>query len=122
MSDARQAIEQEVKDTIVQTLRDEKLDTALTISQVLVRSITPADTVVDSANSLVRAKNAYKQKEIEVQTAKQEAERIAVLNANKGAIDYMLATAQVTIANAVAEGKVQTILIPHDMNMFSMSK
>jgi hypothetical protein len=122
MSDARQAIEQEVKDTIVQTLRDEKLDTALTISQVLVRSITPADTVVDSANSLVRAKNAYKQKEIEVQTAKQEAERIAVLNANKGAIDYMLATAQVTIAEAVRDGKVQTILIPHDMNMFSMSK
>jgi hypothetical protein len=78
--------------------------------------------VVDSANSLVRAKNAYKQKEIEVQTAKQEAERIAVLNANKGAIDYMLATAQVTIAEAVRDGKVQTILIPHDMTMFSMSK
>lgn len=122
MNDARQSIEQEVKDILVQTLHEENLDTSLTISQVLVRSITPADTVVDSANSLVRAKNTYKQKEIEVQTAKQEAERIAVLNSNKGAIDYMLASAQVTIAEAVRDGKVQTILIPHDMNMFAMSK
>lgn len=122
MNDARQAIEQEVKDILVQTLHEENLDTSLTISQVLVRSITPADTIVESANALVRSKNQYKQKEIEVQTAKQEAERIAVLNANKGAIDYMLAMSQVTIAEAVRDGKVQTILIPHNMNMFSMAK
>ena len=121
MNDARQAIEQEVKDILVQTLQEENLDTSLTISQVLVRSMTPADTIVDSANLLVRAKNTYKQKEIEVQTAKQEAERIAVLNSNKGAIDYMLASAQVTIAEAIANGKVNsTIILPHGMNMFSM--
>jgi hypothetical protein len=112
MNDARQAIEQEVKDILVQTLQEEKLADAVTISQVLVRSIVPADTVVESANNLVKAKNAYKQKEIEVQTAKQEAERIAVLNSNKGAVEYMNAMAMMNISEGIKEGKVNTIIVP----------
>jgi regulator of protease activity HflC (stomatin/prohibitin superfamily) len=114
MNDARQVIEQEVKLTLVKTLTDEHLDNAITISQVLVRSITPADSIVESANNLVKAKNAYKQKEIEVQTAKQEADRIAALNQNKGAIDYMNAMALVNISEAIKDGKVQSIVVPYD--------
>lgn len=120
MNDARPAIEQEVKELIVKTLDEEHLATDLTISQVMVKSIIPADTVVQSANELVRAKNTYKQKEIEVQTAKQEAERIAVLNSNKGAVEYMQAMAMMNISEGVKEGKVQTILIPHGMNVLNM--
>lgn len=114
MNDNRQAIEQEVKELMMKSLADEKLDTSVTITQVLVRVIMPADSVVESANELVKAKNEYKQKEVEVQTAKKEAERIAALNANKGAIEYMAAMANMRIADAIANGKVNTIVIPLD--------
>lgn len=114
MNDNRQAIETEVKELMVRSLADENLDGAVMISQVLVRVILPADSVVASANELVRAKNEYKQKEVEVQTAKKEAERIAALNANKGAIEYMSAMANMKIAEAIANGKVNTIVIPMD--------
>ncbi len=114
MNDNRQAIEMEVKELMMKSLADEKLDNSVTITQVLVRVIMPADSVVDSANQLVRAKNEYKQKEVEVQTAKKEAERIAALNANKGAIEYMAAMANMRIADAIANGKVNTIVIPLD--------
>jgi regulator of protease activity HflC (stomatin/prohibitin superfamily) len=114
MNDNRQAIEMEVKELMMKSLADEKLDTSVMITQVLVRVIMPADSVVESANELVRAKNEYKQKEVEVQTAKKEAERIAALNANKGAIEYMAAMANMRIADAIANGKVNTIVIPLD--------
>jgi hypothetical protein len=55
-----------------------------------------------------------KQKEVEVKTAKLEAERIAALNANAGATKYMEATALVTLAEAVKAGRVQTIVVPYD--------
>ena len=114
MNDHRQDIEQEIKATLLKTLSDEHLDQSLTISQVLVRAIVPADSVVASANNLVTAKNAYKQKEVEVQTAEQEAKRIAALNQNKGAIEYMNAMAMVNISEAIKEGKVQSIVVPFD--------
>lgn len=114
MNDNRQNIEMEVKELMIRSLADEKLDGMVTISQVLVRVILPADSVVASANELVRAKNEFKQKEVEVQTAKKEAERIAALNANKGAIEYMGAMANLKIAEAIANGHVNTIVVPMD--------
>jgi regulator of protease activity HflC (stomatin/prohibitin superfamily) len=114
MADNRAEIEQKVRNEIVRQLRAEKLDTSVNVSQVLVRAITPADSIVASANALVRAQNENKQKSVEVQTAKLEAERIAALNANAGATKYMEATAIVTIAEAVKEGKVKTIVSPYD--------
>lgn len=114
MSDGRQLIEQEVKQTLVKTIADEKLTDSITIGQVLIRSITPADSVVQSANELVRSKNLYKQKEIEVQTARQEAERISVLNSNKGAVEYMSAMAMMNISEGIKDGKVNTIVVPFD--------
>lgn len=114
MNDHRQDIELEVKQTLVKTLQDEHLENSLTINQVLIRSIIPADSIVNSANELVKAKNSYKQKEIEVQTAKQEAERIAALNQNKGAIEYMNAMALVNISEAIKDGRVSSIVVPYD--------
>ena len=70
--------------------------------------------IVAPANELVRAQNELKTKEVEVQTAKKEAERIAALNANSGAIGYMNAMANLKIAEGVAEGKVHTIVVPYD--------
>jgi hypothetical protein len=114
MADSRAEIEMKIRDEIVKQLEAEKLANSIMISQILVRQILPADTIVNSANALVKAQNEMKQKEVEVRTAKLEAERIAALNANAGATKYMEATAIVTIAEAVKEGKVKTIVVPYD--------
>ena len=114
MADNRAEIEQLVRQEIVANLAAEKLDTSISISQVLVRQVKPAANIVRSANLLVQAQNENKQKAVEVGTAKLEAERIAALNANAGATKYMEATALVTIAEAVKEGKVNTIIVPYD--------
>nr|WP_319565310.1 hypothetical protein [uncultured Rhodoferax sp.] len=86
----------------------------ITVLQVQVRAITPADVIVASANELVRAQNELKTKEVEVQTAKKEAERIAALTTNAVAIGYMNAMANLKITEGVANGKVQTIVVPYD--------
>lgn len=118
MGDNRTAIEAEVRETIIKTLADEKLDGTITITQVLVRNIVPADTVVESANSLVRAKNETKQKEAEVRTAQLEAQRIQALAQNSGAIQYMDAQTRMMQAEAakiqaqgIANFKGQTLVI-----------
>ena len=114
MADNRPQIEQQIRELIGKTLAEETLMDKITVSQVQVRAIVPADVIVQSANDLVRAQNELKTKEVEVQTAKKEAERIAALNANAGAIGYMNAMANMKIADGVSTGKVQTIVVPYD--------
>lgn len=114
MADNRAEMEQLIRQEVVASLAAEKLEGAISVSQVLVRQVKPAANIVQSANLLVEAQNAEKQKQVEVRTAKLEAERIAALNANAGATKYMEATALVTIAEAVKEGKVSTIIVPYD--------
>ena len=114
MADNRAEMEQLIRQEIVTQLAAEKLDGAISISQVLVRQVKPAANIVASANLLVQAQNENKRKEVEVGTARLEAQRIAALNANAGATRYMEATAIVTIAEAVRDGKVNTIVIPYD--------
>jgi regulator of protease activity HflC (stomatin/prohibitin superfamily) len=123
MADARQAMELAIKEQIQKTLIDEKLDGSITITQVLVRNVVPADSVVESANALVRAKNEYKQKEVEVKTAKMEAERMAALS-NQGAqsIAYMNAQAALNISEGIKNGKVQTIVVPSNMTGLMINK
>ena len=114
MADNRAEMEQLIRQEIVASLTAEKLDNAISISQVLVRQVKPAANIVQSANLLVQAQNENKRKEVEVSTAKLEAQRISALNANAGATKYMEATAIVTIAEAIKEGKVSTIVVPYD--------
>lgn len=116
MADNRTVIEQEVRENMIKALADEKLDTAINVQQVLVRNIMPADSVIKSANALVQAQNELKTKQVEVETAKKEAERIAALNANKGAIEYMQAMALMNISEGIRDGKVQTIVVPANFN------
>lgn len=123
MNDNRPAMEVEIKELIQKTLADEHLDGAITISQVLVRQIQPADSVVASANELVRAKNEYKQKEVEVQTAKKEAERMQALsNQGSQSIAYMNAQAALNISEGIKNGKVQTIVVPSNMTGLMINK
>ncbi len=100
MGDNRSVMEIDIKEGIAKTLGDEKLDGIITITQVLIRNVIPADTVVESANALVRAKNETKQKEAEVRTAQLEAQRIQALAQNSGAIQYMDAQARMLQAEA----------------------
>lgn len=123
MADNRPQMEQQIREYIQQTLADEKLDGTITISQVLVRQIVPADSVVASANELVRAKNEYKQKEVEVQTAKKEAERMQALsNQGSQSIAYMNAQAALNISEGIKNGKVQTIVVPSNMTGLMINK
>lgn len=123
MADNRQAIESKVKELMQKSLTEEKIDGAVSISQVLVRNIVPADSVVASANDLVRAKNEQKQKEVEVKTARLEAERMQALS-NQGAqsIAYMNAQAALNISEGIKNGKVQTIVVPANFNALMMPK
>ena len=115
MNDNRSEIELKVREGITQALAEEKLDGALSVTQVQVRAILPADSVVASANDLVRAKNEYKQKEIEVKTAEKESERMAALSKNsQQSIAFMQAQAQLEVAKGIAAGKVHTIVVPMD--------
>jgi hypothetical protein len=116
MADNRQAIELEIREEMIKALAAEKLDTAINVQQVLVRNIMPADNIIESANALVQAQNELKKKQVEVETAKKEAERIAALNANKGAIEYMQAMALMNISEGIRDGKVQTIVVPANFN------
>jgi hypothetical protein len=114
VADNRAKLEQEIKRIVSETLVAEKLQTALSVSLVQVRNVLPAQEIIRSANEVVTAQNVLRAKEIEVKTAQQEALRIAALNANSKAIEYMNAQAQMKIAEAVQQGRVNTIIIPYD--------
>ena len=123
MADNRGEMEKFIQEEIVRNLADEKLDGSIMISQVLIRNVVPADAVVESANALVRSKNELRQKEVEVQTAKKEAERMAALSNNSGAsIAFMQAQAMLNISEGIKNGQVQTIVVPSNFNALMMNK
>ena len=123
MADNREQMERMIQEEINKNLAEEKLDGTITISQVLIRNVVPADSVVESANALVRAKNEYKQKEVEVQTAKKEAERMAALaNNSASSIAFMNAQAALNISEGIKNGKVQTIIVPSNMTGLMINK
>lgn len=115
MNDNRQTMETRVREIMTAAIKDEKLDGAITINQVQIRKIQPAQTVIDSANALVRAKNELKQREVEVKTAEAESRRMAALaNQSSQSIAYMQAQAQLNISEGIKNGKVNTVVVPAD--------
>jgi regulator of protease activity HflC (stomatin/prohibitin superfamily) len=123
MADNRTDMENYIKDEIQRNLAEEKLDGSITISQVMIRNVLPSDTVVESANALVRSKNELKQKEVEVKTAEAESRRMAALANNSGSsIAFMQAQAMLNISEGIKAGKVQTIVVPSNFNALMMPK
>lgn len=113
MADNRSDMENYIKEEIVRNLAEEKLDGSIMISQVMIRNVLPSDTVVESANALVRSKNELKQKEVEVKTAEAESRRMAALaNNSASSIQFMQAQAMLNISEGIKNGKVQTIVVP----------
>jgi regulator of protease activity HflC (stomatin/prohibitin superfamily) len=123
MADNRTDMENYIKEEIQRNLGEEKLDGSITISQVMIRNVLPSDTVVESANALVRSKNELKQKEVEVKTAEAESRRMAALANNSGSsIAFMQAQAMLNISEGIKNGQVQTIVVPSNFNALMMNK
>jgi regulator of protease activity HflC (stomatin/prohibitin superfamily) len=123
MADNRSEMEKFIQEEIVRNLAEEKLDGTIVINQVLIRNVVPADSVVESANALVRAKNELKQKEVEVKTAEAEARRMAALaNNSSSSIAFMNAQAALNISEGIKNGKVQTIVVPSNMTSLMLPK
>ena len=122
VADNRSNIEVDIKTIVDSMLKEENLDKAITVSQVRVANATPADDIVAAANAAVKAQSDLKTKTVEVEIATQEAKRIQTLNNNAQAIPYMQAMANMEIAKAVREGKVQTIIVPSNMTGLMINK
>lgn len=123
MADNRTEMENFIKEEIVRNLAEEKLDGSLNITQVMIRTVVPAPSVVASANELVRAKNELKQKEVEVKTAEAESRRMAALaNNSASSIAFMNAQAALNISEGIKNGKVQTIVVPSNMTSLMLPK
>lgn len=118
VADNRAKIEETILQIVNEQLKLEKLDTAINISVIQVRNIAPNATILNAATELVKSQNELKIKENEVKIAEAEARRQRMLaESGPQTIEYMRAQAQVTVANAIAEGKVNTIIVPHTMTM-----
>lgn len=115
VADNRAKIEAEIQAIVTETLRAEKLDTALTLTLIQIRNIQPNAEIMAAATQYVKSVNEIKVKENEVKLAKLESERMAALAANSGqSIAYMQATAELNYSEAAKMGKINTIIIPRD--------
>jgi regulator of protease activity HflC (stomatin/prohibitin superfamily) len=115
VADNRAKIEEQIRDTVHDQLKAEKLDNSVSLTVVQVRNILPNAEILQSATNYVRAQNELKIKQTEVDIAKKESERMAALSSNSGqSIAYMQAQAQMKIAEGIAAGKVHTIVVPMD--------
>lgn len=113
-NNARAEIEKDIAEFVTVALKDEKLDTALQITKVQVRNIQPAQQIIDSANAVIGAQNNLRAKEVEVDIAKKEAERLSLLAQNGQSIRYMEAKALQDIGEGIKNGKVTAVVVPYD--------
>lgn len=115
VADNRSKLEQEIRQHVAEQLASEKLETAIHITVVQIRNVQPNAEILRSATEYVRAQNELRVKETEVEIAKKESERMAALAVNSAqSIAYMQAQAQLKIAEGIAAGKVNTIVVPMD--------
>lgn len=115
VADNRSKLEQEIRQHVTEQLVAEKLENAIHITVVQIRNVQPNAEILRSATEYVRAQNELRVKETEVEIAKKESERMAALAMNSTqSIAYMQAQAQLKIAEGIAAGKVNTIVVPMD--------
>lgn len=115
VTDARDKIEGEIREEILAQLKIDKLATDILVTSVRVQSIQPNDAIVRTATANVEAQNQLKVAQTNVKIAEAEAQRMAALAAKgNDSIAYMDAQSRQTIAQAIANGKVNTIVLPMD--------
>ena len=123
VADNRAKIEGQIRDVVAAELKEQKLDTSITLTVVQVRNILPNAEILKSATDYVRSQNALKIAENEVKLAKLESDRMAALaNNSTQSIAYMQAQATLNLSQAALQGKINMILIQHGMTMFGSTK
>ncbi len=123
VADNRAKIEQQIRESVTEQLKSEKLDAAVTLTVVQIRNILPNADILASATAYVKAQNDLRIKETEVEIAKKESARMAALSSNSTqSIAYMNAQAALNISEGVRDGKVQTIIIPSTMTGLMIGK
>lgn len=110
----RGEIEVDTLKNINAALKDKGLETEITIAQVQVKNLLPDASIINSANAVITQQNALLAKQIEVDIASKEAQRLAMLSSNSQNISYMHAKALSDIAEGVKAGTVHSIIIPMD--------
>lgn len=121
VADNRQKIEQEILATVKQQLDSENLGKSINVTVAQVRNVQPNAEILQAATNYVRSQNELKVKENEIKIAEAEAKRMQMLASNSTqSIAYMKAQSELNISEAVKEGKVQTIIIPHGMTMLGL--
>ena len=118
VADNRAKLEQEIQNYVSEQLKEEKLDTSISLTVVQITNVKPNAEILKSATDYVRSQNELKIKENEVLIAKKESERMAALAANSTqSIAYMQAQAALNISEGIKQGKVNTIVVPSNITM-----
>lgn len=113
----RTQIENNTVKYAMQSLKDEGLDTEIKVKKVIVKNIEIDPRLQDSILRNVTAQKDNQTKDIEIDTAKKEAKRMEQLTANAnntGYINLLNAQANMKIAEGIANGRVNTIVVPTD--------
>jgi regulator of protease activity HflC (stomatin/prohibitin superfamily) len=124
IADNRQKIEGEIRETVTNTLKEEKLDGSVSVSLVQIRNVQPNAEILAAATQYVKSQNEIKIKENEVKLAKLESERMAALATNSTqSIAYIQAQAELNYSEAAKAGKINTIIVPREFKgMINVSK
>lgn len=110
----RDAIQADIHNIVQAEMKDTGYDQCLSINSIQVKSVVPAPDILASAKNVVNKANELKAKEAEVAIAKAEAERLSALSQNANNQALMQLENQRIIAQAIREGKVNTIILPAD--------
>jgi hypothetical protein len=114
VNDNRDQIGAQVHELAKEVFKENGLETCLSINSVQVKTAKPAEMILQSARLVVTKANELKAKEAEVAIAEAEAHRLSALSQNTGNMALMQLENQKLIAQAIHEGKVQTIVLPMD--------
>jgi regulator of protease activity HflC (stomatin/prohibitin superfamily) len=112
----REKIRSEIRVRVDELLTEEKLKGKVIVHQVFVKNLTIDPSLQASALRAINAQNDLKAKTTEVETAKKEAERMAALSQQGDGryVGLLNAQANMVLAQAAANGKVNTIVVPFD--------
>ena len=111
----RDTIEAQLLAAIRDSLKKEGFDTSVIVSSVRVQSLKPNQAILDAATNTIVAEQKLATALANTELAKQEALRQQALAQNsEKTIAYMDAESRRHIADAIAAGKVNTIILPQD--------
>jgi hypothetical protein len=113
----RADIENAAKVAAAAEFKQEGLDNVIVIKQVMIKNIEIDPKLQDSILRKITAQTDNATKDIEINTADKESQRMAKLTENGNSANYIAllnAQANMKIAEGIAAGRVNTIVVPSD--------